>query len=84
MAIRTAGPLELFEGQLAGPFFLDGSAESLPHGMGGELNLVVVGDSIALLDRLKLSGKLGRLLQTKLEFFPDLCLFRVHATHLRI
>lgn len=52
--------------------------------MGGELNLVVVGDPIALLDRLKLSGKLGRLLQTKLEFFPDLCLFRVHANHLRI
>lgn len=51
--------------------------------MSGELNLVVVGDPITLLNRLKLSGKLGRLLQTNLQFFPDLCLFRVHANHLR-
>jgi hypothetical protein len=58
---------------------LNGSAKSLPHVMRGQLDLVVMRHSVALLDRLQLSGQFRRLLQMKFEFFLYLCVFRVHA-----
>jgi hypothetical protein len=79
LAVGTPTTFELAEGQFASPFFLDGSAEPLPHFMRRQLDLVIMRHSVSLLDRLQLSGQFGRLLQMHFKFFPHLCLFRVHA-----
>jgi hypothetical protein len=78
-AISTATAFELLESHFPSSFLLDGTAESLPHGVSRQLDLVIVGHSIPLIDGLKLGCDLRGLLQMKFEFFLELCFSRVHA-----
>lgn len=50
--VGTVDPAELFEGHLAGSFFLDHPAKSLSHLVSRQLNLIVVRHAVALLECL--------------------------------
>lgn len=78
-AVGTVHPAEIFQGDLAGSFFLDGAAESLAQCVSGQFDLVEVWDAVALLKGLDLHRNLGGLFEVVLKFFFELRFSRVHA-----
>lgn len=79
LAVRTIHPAKFPERHLASPLFLDRPAELLAQVMSRDFDLVKMGHSIPLIQRLDLSCRLGRFLQLNFELFFELSSFRVHA-----